>query len=178
LSSAPLWNLNNISYSAPAHFQFPNNQLEDARFIAAGADGNPAAQLHIAPLQLKLSTMRQPAAPIQGFQQRWHEPYLHAPTFPSVTSQAAPVPSQPLQGRIAIPHIDRSRKTTSNAWKIAVQDWENPDPARCRVPLQDWQPQWYQWSTCKVQKYHIRKVIALEFIERFVALPQCLVSGH
>ncbi|KAF5342430.1 hypothetical protein D9611_001776 [Ephemerocybe angulata] len=72
---------------------------------------------------------------------------------------------EPYSGpRHCVPTV--SRTAAANALDIIIADWETPQPHRCPVPLKDWRPEWYKENR-QGQAYHIRKVIATEFITQF-----------
>ncbi|KAF6751254.1 hypothetical protein DFP72DRAFT_816725 [Ephemerocybe angulata] len=61
-----------------------------------------------------------------------------------------------------VPRISRTAR--SRAWEIVLVDWETPQPTRCPIPLCKWEPEWVR-ETKQGAHYHIRQVIATEFIE-------------
>lgn len=66
-----------------------------------------------------------------------------------------------------VPEIGRGY--SRDAWVQAVKDWEAPDPSRCHsVPLKDWAREWHT-SSGQTTKYEQRKMVALEFINTYVA---------
>ncbi|KAF6746827.1 hypothetical protein DFP72DRAFT_1150344 [Ephemerocybe angulata] len=72
---------------------------------------------------------------------------------------------EPYSGpRHCVPSV--SRTAAASALDIVVADWETPQPHRCPVPLKDWRPEWYKENR-QGQAYHIRKVIATEYIAQF-----------
>ncbi|KAJ3527042.1 hypothetical protein NMY22_g9926 [Coprinellus aureogranulatus] len=83
---------------------------------------------------------------------------------PPISMPTPPTARRPLVARYAVPTL--SRTALANAWRVVVDDWEKLQPQRCPRPLKDWPPSWYK-ETKQAQAYHIRKVIATEFIDEY-----------
>ncbi|KAF5320608.1 hypothetical protein D9611_013750 [Ephemerocybe angulata] len=78
---------------------------------------------------------------------------------------SSPAPSRRLSSeKHTIPRMPRSKAKIPQGWKVVVRDWEVAQPQRCPIPLRDWDPAWLG-ETKQQQAYHVRKVIAVEFIE-------------
>ncbi|EAU82720.1 hypothetical protein CC1G_10625 [Coprinopsis cinerea okayama7 len=84
-------------------------------------------------------------------------PTCHQPlTFPSTKN--------PTRHHYVVPSIHASKKEL--VWKQVIEDWLSPKPNRASVPLSQWDTSLLADVNQK-QKYHIRKVIAEEYIERY-----------
>ena len=58
---------------------------------------------------------------------------------------------------------------SQDAWVQAVKDWEAADPSCCHsILLKDWAHEWHT-SSGQTTKYEQRKMVALEFINTYVA---------
>ncbi|KAF6761447.1 hypothetical protein DFP72DRAFT_1061677 [Ephemerocybe angulata] len=80
---------------------------------------------------------------------------------------SSPAPSRRLSSeKHTIPRMPRSKAKIPQGWKVVVRDWEVAQPQRCPIPLRDWDPAWLG-ETKQQQAYHVRKVIAVEFIETY-----------
>ncbi|KAF5329196.1 hypothetical protein D9611_013216 [Ephemerocybe angulata] len=109
------------------------------------------------------------------------------PSFPVADSNELPLPAHDLRWQsAAIAEVQSSRTTTPvlrgekhvlpkmprgkaklpHGWKLVVKDWEEAQPNRCPIPLRDWDMDWLH-ETKQAQAYHVRKTIALEFIETY-----------
>ncbi|KAF8519784.1 hypothetical protein BU17DRAFT_47457 [Hysterangium stoloniferum] len=80
-------------------------------------------------------------------------------------------PSDP-QITLRIPKIIKPKKGHADvppAWKQAVDHWVRGDPSQNLPALKDWKPEWTKGKYKKMyaEAYHQRKVVALEFLERF-----------
>ncbi|KAF5316986.1 hypothetical protein D9611_003489 [Ephemerocybe angulata] len=89
------------------------------------------------------------------------QPIIRPPSTSSAPPNPLPMPSGP---RCCVPKIPRS--AGPNAVKIILKDWETPQPGRCPVPMKDWDKSWYEENN-QASAYHIRRVIATEYIDRF-----------
>ncbi|KIJ29088.1 hypothetical protein M422DRAFT_269610 [Sphaerobolus stellatus SS14] len=87
-------------------------------------------------------------------------------TSPVQTITDAHSDHESLPFTLTIPTIKHSK----DAWKKVIEDWEKGDPA-CGLnkPLRDWSVAWIKHS-CKAQLYAKCKIIAEEYINRYLLL--------
>ncbi|KAF5315912.1 hypothetical protein D9611_004924 [Ephemerocybe angulata] len=84
------------------------------------------------------------------------------------SSTSSPAPSHRRSNeKHTLPRMPRSKAKLPEGWKVVVKDWEVAQPQRCPIPLRDWDPAWLE-ETKQQQAYHVRKVIAVEFIETYL----------
>ncbi|KAJ3845839.1 hypothetical protein EV368DRAFT_90008 [Lentinula lateritia] len=83
------------------------------------------------------------------------------------TASSAPQPSTKILPELDYRPIIPKIRPSPSAWKQVIIDWEHPDPSRDHhYALKDWKPEWAK-VTQQAALYGQRKLIALEFIERF-----------
>jgi hypothetical protein len=75
---------------------------------------------------------------------------------------------------LRIPKIIKAKKGNLDippAWKQAVDHWLNGDPSQNLPALKDWKPEWTKGKYREMfgEAYHQRKVVALEFLERYAS---------
>ncbi|KAI0321075.1 hypothetical protein OF83DRAFT_1051864 [Amylostereum chailletii] len=90
----------------------------------------------------------------------------HRPSHAGPTLEAGPPPSA-----ARILSLKRLRKDddASHGWRIILEHWEHGDPILGIIPLKDWPQSWLRGKnrTLFGPKHHTRKVISLEFINKF-----------
>ncbi|KAH6881190.1 hypothetical protein BKA70DRAFT_1125949, partial [Coprinopsis sp. MPI-PUGE-AT-0042] len=88
-------------------------------------------------------------------------PYWPAPQ-PVPQLQGMPIP--PTQAWV-VPRVNLRPCNAHKAWLQVVDDWEQPNTSRSPLPLNQWDEAWLQDGNQRMQ-FRIRKLIALEFIDR------------
>ena len=81
-------------------------------------------------------------------------------------------PDTPINLRI--PKIIKAKKGNLDIpppWKQAVDHWLKGDPSQNLPALKDWKPEWTKGKYREMfgEAYHQRKVVALEFLERYAS---------
>ncbi|KAH6886140.1 hypothetical protein BKA70DRAFT_1123277 [Coprinopsis sp. MPI-PUGE-AT-0042] len=91
-------------------------------------------------------------------------PFIHGPVPP------ASLPRRTVSSTQAwvVPRVNLRPCDAHKAWLQVVDDWEKPNTGRSPLPLNQWDEAWLPDSNQRMQ-FRIRKLIALEFIDRYVS---------
>ncbi|KAF6762538.1 hypothetical protein DFP72DRAFT_1060794 [Ephemerocybe angulata] len=131
----------------------------------------PAPHLPQARAYSSLQAANSNEAPLPAHDLRWQSTVI-AEVQPSRTTTPL------LRGeKHVLPRMPRGRAKLADGWKLVVKDWEEAQPNRCPVPLRDWDMDWLH-ETKQAQAYHVRKVIALEFIETYARNESAFLEAY